>query len=177
MMPAVVEIWPDFSNHSAILHAYADVQPIIGGKIDPTTFKEMLEYIAEFEQTFNTLLVKAQPVVRRGYIEVGGSVQPQHQGTASQLANIVGIGTADASSLGPHLPGQWPAKFVSVSDFCSHAARQRQRQLTAKSSVGFDSDGATNARMPTGLCGPQVRSYFLVFAPTIREIREFYREM
>eukprot|EP01052_Picozoa_sp_SAG31_P024995 SAG31_NODE_2164_length_6283_cov_2.762451_2_plen_110_part_00 len=28
-----------------------------------------------------------------------------------------------------------------------------------------------------GFMGPQVRSYFLVFVPTIREIRDFYRKM
>eukprot|EP01052_Picozoa_sp_SAG31_P004014 SAG31_NODE_161_length_21899_cov_16.832844_14_plen_165_part_00 len=56
--------------------------------------------------------------------------------------------------------------------------------------VYISSDGATPKRPPlqrylpktAPVCGPsctdaQVRSYFLVFVPTIREIRDFYREM
>eukprot|EP01052_Picozoa_sp_SAG31_P007171 SAG31_NODE_338_length_17490_cov_7.707032_14_plen_130_part_00 len=52
--------------------------------------------------------------------------------------------------------------------------------LRASVSTGFDpvcEDIDFSTFPGVGTAGVEVRSYFLVFVPTIREIRDFYREM
>eukprot|EP01052_Picozoa_sp_SAG31_P000578 SAG31_NODE_17_length_35773_cov_25.999271_3_plen_62_part_00 len=57
-----------------------------------------------------------------------------------------------------------------------------ERSQTLFYVVACDDVSASDSRSPdlqvlNSTDGGQVRSYFLVFVPTIREIRDFYREM
>eukprot|EP01052_Picozoa_sp_SAG31_P016771 SAG31_NODE_1124_length_9772_cov_11.331541_3_plen_105_part_00 len=86
--------------------------------------------------------------------------------TAQNIAHPAGNGYQSSKTRLPKWQPQWSMALSTIVMPCNDSGYHSVEEASSYGLVSYD---WSNAK--------QVRGYFLVFVPTIREIRDFYREM
>eukprot|EP01052_Picozoa_sp_SAG31_P033782 SAG31_NODE_3862_length_3810_cov_32.413096_5_plen_115_part_00 len=92
---------------------------------------------------------------------------------AVQIISMAGSNTASAAAAAAGIAGV-RASLLLLAMACCYASGQLTTELIE---VDFNHSLPATIRPIARITIGQVRSYFLVVVPTIREMREFYREM